>query len=52
MTIKAERIDLRVPREFKNLVTEAAATAGMSLSTFIASAAQETAERIMRSRRW
>lgn len=50
MTTKAERIDLRVPREFKSFVTEAAATAGMSLSAFIASAVQEAAERVMRSR--
>ena len=50
MTTKAERIDLRVPSEFKNLVTEAATAAGMSLSAFISSAAQEAAERVMRSR--
>ena len=50
MTTKAERINLRVSRELKSRVSEAAATAGMSLSAFVTSAAQDAAEQVMRSR--
>ena len=50
MLTKAERIDLRVPRELKELATEAATAAGMSLSAFVASAVQELAVRITRNR--
>ena len=50
MQAKAERIDLRVPRELKDLATEAASAAGMSLSTFVASAIQELAVHVTRNR--
>ena len=50
MLTKAERIDLRVPRELKELATEAATATGMSLSAFVASAVQELAVRVTRNR--
>lgn len=50
MATKTERIDLRVPPELKELITEASEVAGMSLSAFIAAAAQELAVRVMRTR--
>ncbi len=48
---KDERIDLRVPRELKACVAEAAAVYGMSVSAFIAMSAREQADRVLRERR-
>lgn len=42
-----ERIDLRTSPEIKELIVRAAATAGVSLSAFLLSAAQERAKQIL-----
>lgn len=49
--LKDERIDLRVSRELKDCVAEAAAVYGMSVSAFIAMSAREQADRVLRQRR-
>jgi uncharacterized protein (DUF1778 family) len=42
-----ERIDLRTSAEIKNLIVRAAATAGLSVSAFLISAAQERAKQVL-----
>lgn len=42
-----ERIDLRTSREVKEMISRAAATAGVSLSAFLIASAQERAKRIL-----
>jgi uncharacterized protein (DUF1778 family) len=42
-----ERIDLRTSSEVKELIARAASTAGMSLSAFLISSAQERAKQIL-----
>ncbi|VAX03395.1 hypothetical protein MNBD_GAMMA19-2014 [hydrothermal vent metagenome] len=50
MTTKNERIDLRVPSALKAMVAEASEASGLSISAFIAAAARDQAERVLRSR--
>lgn len=47
MPTALERIDLRTSGETKALITRAAATAGMSVSAFLLSAAQERAKVVL-----
>jgi uncharacterized protein (DUF1778 family) len=42
-----ERIDLRTSSELKELISRAAATAGVSLSAFLITSAQERAKKIL-----
>ena len=42
-----ERIDLRTSAEIKELIVRAAATAGMSVSAFLISSAQERARQVL-----
>jgi uncharacterized protein (DUF1778 family) len=45
-----ERIDLRTSAETKELIVRAACTAGMSVSAFLLSAAQERARQVLAER--
>ncbi len=47
MSSVSERIDLRTSSETKALIARAAATAGVSVSAFLLSAAQERAHRVL-----
>jgi len=47
MSAVCERIDLRTSAETKALIARAAATAGMSVSAFLLSAAQERAQQVL-----
>lgn len=51
MAVKNERIDLRVPSALKAMVAEAAKASGLSISAFIAAAARDQAERVLRAQR-
>lgn len=47
VTTAQERIDLRTTIEIKELISRAASTAGMSVSAFLISSAQERARQIL-----